>query len=105
MDRTINSYDKIDIVFMSIQRTLKLQFIAIVTYDHEIEVPLELTEMTPQGKENALSSIKSITARGSTDLCGGLLKGLELAEKRTKYTHTHSLRTTQKRMQFFLFIS
>ena len=54
----------------------------IVLFDSSIDVLLPLTKMDASGKERASQLIKSIKERGSTDLSGGLLKGLELVRTR-----------------------
>jgi hypothetical protein len=74
-------HETLKFVVKQLKATDRLGFVA---YDNEVNVPLPLTEMTSQGKEKALAAINGITARGSTNLCGGLLKGLELIEQRTR---------------------
>eukprot|EP01122_Echinamoeba_exundans_P013147 TRINITY_DN5688_c0_g1_i1.p1 TRINITY_DN5688_c0_g1~~TRINITY_DN5688_c0_g1_i1.p1 ORF type:complete len:630 (+),score=185.58 TRINITY_DN5688_c0_g1_i1:47-1891(+) len=56
--------------------------LGIVIYDQEIEVVFPITKMNGEGKDSALRAIESITARGSTDLCGGLVQGLKLMNDR-----------------------
>jgi len=57
--------------------------LAIVTYDEHIETALPLTPMNSDGKTRANEVVKSIQPRGSTDLCSGLLKGMETNKNRS----------------------
>jgi len=54
--------------------------LAIVAYDDKIEDALPLQRMDAQGVERAHKAISRITARGSTNLSGGLFRGLELMQ-------------------------
>jgi hypothetical protein len=56
---------------------------AIVTYDHSVEVPLALTRADKQGIAKALAAVKTLSPRGTTNLSGGLFKGLELVQGAT----------------------
>jgi len=56
--------------------------LAIVTYDDQVERPLELTSMTDSGKEKALNVVNSIHERGCTNLSGGMLEGLSVLSER-----------------------
>lgn len=49
--------------------------LALICYDTEIDTLLGATAATPEAKELALSRLRQIDARGSTDLCGGWLRG------------------------------
>ena len=49
--------------------------LALVCYDDQIEALLATTAATPEAKALALSRLRAIDARGSTDLCGGWLQG------------------------------
>jgi Ca-activated chloride channel family protein len=51
--------------------------LALVCYDTEIDTLLSSTPATPEAKTLALSRLRAIDARGSTDLCGGWLRGAE----------------------------
>jgi len=55
--------------------------LAIVSYDHAVAVDLGLTQMDQKGKELAVTAVAKIRAGGSTDLCAGMLKGLELVKE------------------------
>src|SRR6187399_2056790 len=44
-------------------------------YDTQIDTLLGATLATPEAKALALSRLRTIDARGSTDLCGGWLRG------------------------------
>ena len=49
--------------------------LALVCYDDQIDALLTTTAATPEAKALALSRLKAIDARGSTDLCAGWLQG------------------------------
>ena len=49
--------------------------LALVCYDDEIDTLLAATQATAEAKTLALSRLRATDARGSTDLCGGWLKG------------------------------
>jgi len=51
--------------------------LSIITYDTEVECLMPLAAMDASGKERARESIRSIRAGSSTNLSGGLLRGLE----------------------------
>jgi len=57
--------------------------LAIVAYDNEVDVALPLTAGDSVGSEKALAAVKGLSPRGSTNLSGGLFKGLELVQGRT----------------------
>jgi uncharacterized protein YegL len=66
------------------QRVLRAEDeLAIVAYDNEVEVPLPLTVTDAAGCEKALAAVKGLSPRGSTNLSGGLFKGLELVQGAT----------------------
>ncbi len=50
---------------------------AIVCYDDRIDVLVEGTNASREAKDNATERLRSIDARGSTDLGGGFLRGAE----------------------------
>lgn len=56
---------------------------AIVSYDNVVEVPLALTRADKLGVEKALAAVKSLEPRSTTNLSGGLFKGLELVQGAT----------------------
>jgi Ca-activated chloride channel family protein len=49
--------------------------LALVCYDTEIDTLLGATQATAEAKTLALSRLRATDARGSTDLCGGWLRG------------------------------
>eukprot|EP01123_Difflugia_compressa_P010859 TRINITY_DN409_c0_g1_i3.p1 TRINITY_DN409_c0_g1~~TRINITY_DN409_c0_g1_i3.p1 ORF type:complete len:471 (+),score=75.26 TRINITY_DN409_c0_g1_i3:63-1475(+) len=55
---------------------------SIVIYDHDVEIVYPLTEMDLSAKEKANRAITQICSRGSTDLCAGLLTGIDVINKR-----------------------
>jgi uncharacterized protein YegL len=56
--------------------------LAVVTYDDKVAVPLNITSMTAEGKNNATSKVKGIRAGSSTDLCSGLVEGIKVCNSR-----------------------
>jgi Ca-activated chloride channel family protein len=50
---------------------------AIVCYDEQVDVVVEGTSASREAKTNAMERLRSIDARGSTDLGGGYLRGAE----------------------------
>jgi Ca-activated chloride channel homolog len=49
----------------------------LVVYDNEIDVLAAGTLATPDAKRRALELLRAIGPRGSTDLCGGWMRGCE----------------------------
>src|SRR5262245_4540621 len=50
-------------------RLLKLgDRFSVVTFDHEIEVPVPSTEATPEARRRAEAALDTVTSRGNTDL-------------------------------------
>eukprot|EP01124_Arcella_intermedia_P016757 TRINITY_DN23366_c0_g1_i1.p1 TRINITY_DN23366_c0_g1~~TRINITY_DN23366_c0_g1_i1.p1 ORF type:complete len:451 (-),score=103.01 TRINITY_DN23366_c0_g1_i1:34-1386(-) len=54
--------------------------LSIVIYDNEVDTILDPTNMDSQGKERAQMVISKIFVRGGTDLCAGLLRGLDVIQ-------------------------
>ena len=50
---------------------------AVVMYDSDIDVVVQSTLASAEAIRNAIAQVQDIEARGSTDLCGGWLKGCE----------------------------
>src|SRR5688500_10980805 len=50
---------------------------SVVTYDDQIDIVVPSTAATPRAVADAVRAIMGIEARGSTDLCGGWLRGCE----------------------------
>jgi len=50
--------------------------LGVVSYDHCVKTELQLTNMTPEGKEKAMTCINNIQVGGSTNLSDGLYTGL-----------------------------
>ena len=50
--------------------------LSLVTYDSIVSVPFELMQMTEENKKSAMSFVERIQAGTSTNLSGGLFKGL-----------------------------
>jgi von Willebrand factor type A domain len=51
----------------------------IVTYDEYVEIPIKNTSV--QEKDKIMSLVQSITPRGSTDLCRGVITGIKLLKE------------------------
>jgi len=79
---------KLDLVKQSlgfVQRQLLPQDrLCIVTYDNHVRTELALTNMDPKGKESAKAAVAAIRPGGSTNLSGGLLRGIEEIAARTE---------------------
>ena len=58
--------------------------LSIVTYDTNVTLDFELKKMTKDNKTSCLEKIKNISSGSSTNLSGGLLKGLEQMAERKK---------------------
>ena len=50
--------------------------LSVVTYDTNVKVDFPLTQMTSENKERTKVTVKAIRDGSSTNLCGGLLKGI-----------------------------
>ncbi|WP_437281148.1 VWA domain-containing protein [Sorangium sp. So ce375] len=48
---------------------------SVVTFDHQVEVPIPSTEATPGARLHAEAALDTVIARGNTDLGGGWLRG------------------------------
>jgi len=77
--------DRISLVRKAIRRLIRnLQDqdrIALIAFDTQVDLLLPFTNMTADGKRNAKNIIGALDSRSSTDLCGGLLKGIELLQQ------------------------
>jgi len=58
--------------------------LALVLYSDQVNTALQLTAMDPKGKEQALAAVEQMTAGGCTNLCAGLLTGIDLIKNREK---------------------
>ena len=56
--------------------------LAIVDFDNVVSTPVPLTAMTAAAKRDAMQRIGELHARGGTDLCAGLMRGLEILRQR-----------------------
>ncbi len=70
----------------AVERLLPSDRFAIVCYDDRVDLVVESTPASREAKQNAVDRLRSIDARGSTDLGSGWLRGAEqvaraLAEK------------------------
>lgn len=61
----------------AVDRLLPTDRFAVVSYDDRIDVVVESTAASREAKANAIDRLRSIDARGSTDLGGGWLRGAE----------------------------
>lgn len=59
---------------------------ALVTFDDQIEVPIELTSISRKNQYSVINTIRSISPRGSTNLGGGLIEGIRVANSASRYT-------------------
>ena len=70
---------KIDMAKKAVEHAVRLlndrDRLALVCYDNEIDTLLTATQATAEAKTLALSRLRATDARGSTDLCGGWLRG------------------------------
>ena len=57
--------------------------LSVVTYDTHVAVDFGLMRMTKKNKEQCLTKIRKIASGSSTNLSGGLLKGLDQVASRT----------------------
>ena len=82
--------EKIELAKQAIEfavgRLLPMDRFSVVCYDDRIDVVVEGTHASMEAKSNGLQQLRSVQARGSTDLGGGWLRGaeqvaLELAER------------------------
>ncbi|MEO8678618.1 MAG: VWA domain-containing protein [Vicinamibacterales bacterium] len=63
-------------------RLLKpIDHLAVVCYDDQVTTVLDRTHATPEARKLASDRLALIDARGATDLCGGWLRGAELAKR------------------------
>jgi Mg-chelatase subunit ChlD len=61
----------------AVDRLLSTDRFSIVSYDERIDVVVDGTTASREAKTNAIDRLRSIDARGSTDLAGGWLRGAE----------------------------
>lgn len=62
---------------VAVGRLLPMDRFSIVCYDDQVDVVVEGTRASAEAKSNGLKQLRSIAARGSTDLGGGWLRGAE----------------------------
>jgi Ca-activated chloride channel family protein len=72
-------------VEVAIDRLLPEDRFAVVAYDDRIDVVVESTPASREAKDGALARIRSIDARGSTDLGGGWLRGAEQVARQLEH--------------------
>jgi hypothetical protein len=77
-------FSRLDLVKHSVRTQIELMrdtdYLAIVIFDNTSEVLLPVVRMNKQGKQTARQVVDTIKPRGSTNIWGGLLQGLKLAE-------------------------
>jgi Ca-activated chloride channel family protein len=61
----------------AIQRLESRDRVAVVFYDDRIDVVVPSAPATPETVRTAIRAIQEVDARGSTDLCGGWMRGCE----------------------------
>ena len=57
--------------------------ICLIVYDDTVDLIFNLTSVTAENKPEIESKIEGVQTRGSTNLCGGLLKGMQVIMSRT----------------------
>ena len=57
--------------------------ICLIVYDDTVDLIFNLTRVTAENKPEIESKIEGVQTRGSTNLCGGLLKGMQVIMSRT----------------------
>ena len=62
---------------VAVGRLLPMDRFSIICYDDRVDVVVEGTHASAEAKSNGLKQLRSIGARGSTDLGGGWLRGAE----------------------------
>ncbi|MBL7685506.1 MAG: VWA domain-containing protein [Deltaproteobacteria bacterium] len=60
----------------------------LITFDDRIETPLRLSNLDFKDKQNAIKLIRSITPRGSTNLGGGLMAGIQMMQEFKNSSHS-----------------
>ena len=56
--------------------------LALIVYDNSVDIIFTLTKITSDNKTQIESLIDSVHTRGSTNLCGGLIKGMKMVMER-----------------------
>ena len=56
--------------------------LALIVYDGSVDIIFTLTKITPDNKTQIEALIDSVQTRGSTNLCGGLIKGMKMVMER-----------------------
>ena len=54
--------------------------LSVVTYDTNVKVDFGLTTMNQENKDRSKVTVKAIRDGSSTNLCGGLLKGMKIKQ-------------------------
>ncbi|KAI6649334.1 hypothetical protein LOD99_11700 [Oopsacas minuta] len=57
--------------------------LCLIVYDDTVDLVFDLTSLTPENKIDIEAKIDAVQTRGSTNLCGGLLKGMQVIMSRT----------------------
>jgi Mg-chelatase subunit ChlD len=52
--------------------------LGVISFDHQAQMDLELTSMSASGQNKAVDVVEGLRTRGSTNLWGGLVAGLDL---------------------------
>lgn len=72
---------KLRLAAAALQRALALlderDRFSVVIYDNEVEVLHPSTQASVEARREAIRRVRAVEARGSTDLCGGWLRGAE----------------------------
>jgi Ca-activated chloride channel family protein len=63
----------------------------LVTFDDVMETPVEFTTVTNENRDSIIARVQAITPRGSTNLGGGLVAGMEMIRSNQKMNHADRL--------------
>eukprot|EP01120_Amphizonella_sp_Union-15-10_P010862 TRINITY_DN4501_c0_g1_i1.p1 TRINITY_DN4501_c0_g1~~TRINITY_DN4501_c0_g1_i1.p1 ORF type:complete len:490 (-),score=111.20 TRINITY_DN4501_c0_g1_i1:112-1581(-) len=92
IDRSGSMSDKMDLVKQTLQfmikQLTKIDSLSIVIYDDVIQTVLPLSPMDQGGKTKASLAVQKIFPRGGTNLCGGLIEGLDHLRNKTASSNT-----------------
>eukprot|EP00301_Raphidiophrys_heterophryoidea_P009099 c13422_g1_i1.p1 GENE.c13422_g1_i1~~c13422_g1_i1.p1 ORF type:complete len:487 (+),score=112.62 c13422_g1_i1:107-1462(+) len=78
-------------VELLIQHLKECDRLSIVAYDDVVQTPLAMTNMDENGKAKARQALREVKERGGTDLCSGLLGGLNVLATRTTKNEVSSV--------------
>jgi len=59
--------------------------LSIISFGKNVQTNFALSNMDEVGKKSAIAAVRAISASGSTNLSGGLLRGLSILSKRKRF--------------------